>query len=73
VNESLDLDRIRRKSAGRTEWLREEAPQSRSSRQPMFFFTLGGFLQVPEITLRNRKTGVPMSFEVRPGALSLPS
>jgi hypothetical protein len=35
------------------------------------FFTLGGFLQVQEIARRNRKTGVPMSFEVSPGALSL--
>jgi len=39
----------------------------------MVFLTLGGFLQVPEIVLCNRKTDVPMSFEVRVGALSLPS
>jgi len=39
----------------------------------MVFLTLGGFLQAPEIALRNRKTGVPLSFEVRPCALSLPS
>jgi hypothetical protein len=39
----------------------------------MVFLTLGGFLQASEIVLRNRKTDVPMSFEVHVGALSLPS
>jgi len=40
VNESLHLHRIRRKSLGGTVRWREEALQSRSSRQPLVFLTV---------------------------------
>jgi len=73
VNESLHLDRTRRKNSGGTEWWREDGHKADRPVNLWFFLKLGGFLQVPEIVHRNRKTDVSFSFEFRPGALSLPS